>query len=62
MAEVEGAPQPYPQLAVAARTPGVWLMPHSAGYHDGLAQMVRDSVRRAAVAMVQGDPIPYLVA
>jgi phosphoglycerate dehydrogenase-like enzyme len=51
--------EPWPKMDVDH--PRVMLTPHSAGFHTGLAEAVRNGLTTAVRAFVDGQPVPHLV-
>lgn len=50
-----------PWHAMSVRSPRVLLMPHAAGYHVGLADLVCAGLVAAVGAFATGQPVPHLV-
>jgi len=54
--------EPWPGLQQAAKVPGVWLTPHSAGVDRSLGERVATEVAASLRAWVAGEPLPHPVA
>lgn len=53
--------EPYPHLARSADHGALLFTPHSAGYHDGLAAMVRAGLAETVAAWAADRPVPFPV-
>ncbi len=53
------ATEPWPGMARSADLPGLVLLPHAAGYHEGLAAAVSAGLVASVSAYVAGRPLPY---
>lgn len=51
--------EPWPELTAVRDRPGLHLLPHAAGFHDGLPRMVREGLARAVDAWLAGAVLPY---
>ena len=54
--------EPWPRLAAVRGRPDLCFTPHAAGYHDRLAERVREGLAAAVGAFVAGEPVPHRVA
>ena len=54
--------EPYPALADGAAVPGVWFLPHAAGFTSDLGTRVARGVHGALQAHHLGGPLPHRVA
>ena len=50
--------EPWPDMAAAASRPGLTLLPHAAGYYEGLSAAVQAELLAAVHAFVEGRPLP----
>jgi phosphoglycerate dehydrogenase-like enzyme len=50
--------EPWPRLRDVAGRPGLWLTPHAAGYHVGLARAVREELDATIAAWLGGEDLP----
>ncbi|MFM2247436.1 MAG: hypothetical protein RL071_3510 [Pseudomonadota bacterium] len=50
--------EPWPALAAAASRPRLCLLPHAAGYYDGLSDAILAELRAAITAWRAGLPLP----
>lgn len=53
--------EPYPQIALAAKHPGLLLTPHAAGYHQGLSALVQQGLVATVDAWATGQALPHPV-
>ncbi len=53
--------EPWPNLSISKELDRVMLLPHAAGYHRGLAEMVRGGLCRVVSAFVNGVRLPHQV-
>jgi phosphoglycerate dehydrogenase-like enzyme len=53
--------EPWPRLGEFASTPGCFVGPHAAGYHERLAEGVSEGLVASVRAVVAGDPLPWPV-
>ncbi|NOY26533.1 MAG: hypothetical protein GXP62_11725, partial [Oligoflexia bacterium] len=50
--------EPWPDMAAVVERPELVLLPHAAGYHQGLSAMVRQGIFGAVRAFLASDPLP----
>jgi phosphoglycerate dehydrogenase-like enzyme len=53
--------EPWPRLGEFASTPGCFVGPHAAGYHERLAEGVSEGLVASVRAVVAGAPLPWPV-
>lgn len=53
--------EPLPDLQQAAQTPGLWILPHAAGFTHDLGRRVATEVEAALQAWSSGQPLPHEV-
>ena len=53
--------EPWPHMAKVQALPGLMCLPHAAGFHDGLAKMVREGLVEAVSAFAADRPVPFSV-
>ncbi|MCP4807270.1 MAG: hypothetical protein GY913_25845 [Proteobacteria bacterium] len=53
--------EPYPRLAELASRPGTLLLPHAAGYHDGLGRAVAQELEQAVAQFLRDGTVPHPV-
>ncbi|RME28805.1 MAG: hypothetical protein D6798_01515 [Deltaproteobacteria bacterium] len=51
--------EPWPGMAEVRRRPELVLLPHAAGYHDGLSALVRAGIAKAVEAFLAGEEPPH---
>jgi phosphoglycerate dehydrogenase-like enzyme len=51
--------EPWPELDRVRGLPGYLALPHAAGYHDRLSELVSDELCAAVEAWVSGRPLPH---
>jgi len=54
--------EPYLSLAQVCEYPELMCLPHAAGYHTGLAALVRAGLREAVESFISGAAVPHQVA
>ncbi|MCB9778171.1 MAG: hypothetical protein H6742_06390 [Alphaproteobacteria bacterium] len=51
--------EPWPDMAAVVGRPGLSLLPHAAGFHDGLPRLVREGLADTVDAFRSGRPLPF---
>lgn len=54
--------EPWPDMAAVLNRPELVLLPHAAGYHEGLPALVRQGILQAVRAFLAGDSLPHRLA